>query len=186
MLGAPLHRHALEAPLSSLNHPVAVIYDRYKQIMAIPKNERGRAIERVCAEFGISSGTWTRLRYVYEDHLRGNDYATWLVERVDSGVVKPAQADRLLKGAHDDHEMAGNVTTIKLHDLVHQLLHIEPYISIMGAALRRGARINTGTMTDAEVAEVVSQARNLGRKITEMAELLAVATTPGGSTAHGR
>lgn len=153
--------------------------------MAIPKHKRGRATDRVAAEFDISSAALTRMRFVYKEHLLGVPYATTLIGQIDAGVVTPSEAERLLKLYQDDHDLSVSVSSVKLPDLVQQLLKVDPYIRVVRAALRQGVRLDVGKMSEAEVSNAIDLVRDVGNKMIQTAELLDHATTSGGATAHG-
>lgn len=154
--------------------------------MAVPKPQRGGPMAaQLMEEFGINSAVWTRLRYVYERHLCGDQRATYLIELIDQGVETPAKAKRLLQQALDDDDQVGNMASVKLADLFQQALHFNSFIATVGAGLRRGVRLNKGHMSDDEIAELLSLLEKLGTNTTRVADLLTRATT-GGSTAHDR
>lgn len=178
-----LGRPPLSPPKKRL--PVKDIYEIYARIKDATPARGGRksVTAQLAAATGVPDWEWTRMKLVYEGHLEGDEFATELVEKIDSGDVTPSGAYRLLNEQREDDDFGA--ATVKLKDLLGKTIGTQSYYRTIAAAVRASAKVNRGDMSDADVAELIHMIRATGAGMTRLAKLLSAATAEG-TSANGQ
>lgn len=168
----------LEVALSPLSHPADEIYRGYQHIMKTKKPRGDRSVTDQLHElFGIADWQWTRLKVVYERALMEDEFAADLVKQIDAGTLTISGAYRLLSEQAADDDLIGSMSVIKLESVQQQLLQVDSYFKLIGAALRRNMRINTGHMSPDQVRDVVKLTRSFALNMKQVSDQLSRSLT---------